>query len=215
MEFTTHNQQDIDTQDLSQSTTITATAKELTDLFGKGMLDKPMWRVLFKDESVALIYPADAERWYVESRNKQGLDNVQITLDLSREQTEEKRKKNPIEEALQGAVEIMDMLRATKGEKYAMLVELGMLVRKNQDLLHAMVGAAIAGGEVPEPAGDIMGHINAQISAKIIGIASRMGDVARGSANEAEELMGWVDRMLVAEGKGAKGLMESIMKEDK
>ena len=214
MEFTTHNQQEIDTQGLTSHGTIETSAQELTNLFGKGMLDKPMWRVLFKDGNVAFIYPADGKHYYVEGRDAQAFINVQIALDLHREQIEAAKKKNPIEEALGGAFEMMDMLRATKGENYVRLVEIGMLIRKNQDILHTMIGAAISGGELSEGKAQMVADVGSMVSAKILALSARIAGIAKADKREdAEELMGWVDRVLEEEAKGAKGLIESLTKD--
>lgn len=212
MEFTTHNQQDIDTSTLTDETVIKVTADELTALFGKGIEGKPMWRVLFKDENVAFIYPCGDDSFYVESRSKQGLMNVQITIDLHREQTAVE-KKDPIEKALESAHEIMDSLRGTKGEGYARLVEMGMLVRKNQDLLHAMIGAGIAGGELPEHAGELVAKISAHMNAKMLSLASHIADPEGARTKEhGKELMDWVDKMIAAEGKAVTSLIGDLGK---
>jgi hypothetical protein len=232
MTFKTHNDKRIESSGSGLIGEIDASYEELCNLFGApsggdGYKTDAYWGIEFDDGVIATVYNykdgknyegenglavEEIRDWHVGGFKDKALVAVQIALDLHREQTEANRKKDPIETAMQSAIEIMDMLKATKGENYMRLVEIGLLVRKNQDLLHAMVGAAIAGGEVPELAGTMLGQVNAQISAKILGIASRMGGVMHNSpkGTDAEELMSWVDRVLEAESKGAKSLIESL-----
>jgi hypothetical protein len=215
MEYVTHNQQEIDTQNLTMRTTVNATEEELNSLFGKGMLNKPMWRVMFKDESVAFIYPTSANVWYVESRNSAGLNNVQIALSLHREKQESSEDKDELESALEPAKDMLDTLRATKGQGYAYVVETAMMMRRMQELTHAMIGAAVHGGEIPEFAADMISKAHASMMAKAIGISARQAGLnTQSSKADADELMDWADRILKTESEGVKGLVGRLMKGD-
>lgn len=208
MEYTTHNQQQIDTDALSDTTVIKATVEELTALFGAGIEGRPMWRVLFKDENVAFIYPCTDDAYYVESRSKQGLVNVQIALDLHREQiTEQQNKEDPVHEALGSAIEIMESIRATRGVPYARVVEVALLIRKQSELLNAMVGAAVEGGKVGATEAELIGSINARMSAQIVSLSARLGGLDPDKDGPVE-LIEWTDRIMEAEQDAARKLVK-------
>ena len=230
MQFTTHNTTTIDTNGTCLQGEITATFKELTDLFGAytdadGYKVDAEWMVKFDDGTVATIYnwkngknycgedgtPVEQiTEWHVGGFTSVAATRIQILLDLHREAKAEAREKDPMEKAFEPAFDMMDSIKATHGEDYAKVVEIALLIRKNQELLNVMAMTAVQTDAIPEIAGEIVQRINAEISAKIIGVAARIAKIEV-NGKSAEELMGWADRILEVESKGADSLFKDMI----
>jgi hypothetical protein len=210
MEFTTHNNEAIETTGLSAQGVVDAKKDELVSLFGKPIGNN--FVVKFKDGSRALLYPSSADHWYVEGTAKQSITNVQITLDLFREQAAEKTS-DPIEKALSPAFDMMASIKANKGEDYATLLELALLARKSMDLVNVLVSGHVIEGHMAEEVGVAMTKTSAHITAKIIGLGARLSKVDT-DKNTANELMDWAEKLMKLESDGVKGLMKEVKDTD-
>jgi len=227
MQYTTHNDGHVDTDGTSLQGEVTATFKELTDLFGAyteadGHKVDAHWQIKFDDGLVATVYnykdginycgesgtPVEQiTEWHVGGDKNAAVQRVQILLDLHREGKSEARKKDPLETAFESAFDMMDSIKATHGDDYAKVVEIALLVRKNQELIGTLAMTAVQTEAIPAMAGAIVEKINAEISSKIIGTAAKIANLEI-NGKTAEELMGWADRILEAESKGAESLLK-------
>jgi len=230
MTFKTHNETDININGTCLQGEVEATYAELCDLFGShhdgdGYKVDAEWYVKFDDGTIATIYNwkngknyegenglslEQIDNWHVGGDSAKAETQVQIALDLHREKAAEGKEQDPIEKAFEPAFDMMQSIRANKGEKYGMLVELALLVRKNQELLGALSATAVATEAMPESAAKVVGMMNAKVSAKIIAIAARLGDMEGHTSKSAEELMSWTDRLMEAEAAAAKNLFEEL-----
>ena len=210
MNFKTHNDTEISTFGMTPQGVIEVSKEELSSLFGKP-IGRWMYRVQFEDGSAALLYPSgsDEKKFHVESVGKQGMDNVQIAIDLYRESAGEKFA-DPIEKLMAPAFDMMKNIRSVKGESYAQLVELAMLARKSHELTSMLSHMAQDAGILPKEAADGMRSAISMLTAKTISIGARMTKLDT-DKNGAEELMDTVERMMKAEQEGAKGMLSKLM----
>lgn len=228
MTFKTHNDMSIDTVGTSLQGMLEIGYDELCKVFGQperfeaGKIDA-RWKIAFDDGEVATIYnykDGQAYRedgkqvesirdWHIGGFMPNVADRVQIAIDLSREQRTEEED-DPILKALSPATEMMENLRATKGIAYSRLIEAVMVQRKIQELVHAMIGAAVTGGELPEPAAELVAHAHTQMMARSIGLAARLAGYETGNKEMADEIMDTADRVLKAESKGAQSLIKKF-----
>ena len=233
MTFITHNQESININGTSLQGEIDASYQELCDLFGAptggdGYKTDAEWEVKFSDGTIATIYNwkngknyegengqavEQIRDWHIGGHSAQAETNVQIALDLHREQKNDSEK-DEVDQAFEAAFDIMDTLKATKGEGYAKTVEVAMLMRKQQQMVEMLLGAAIAGGSIPRHAAPMLQTANTHMIAKVISIAARLANLNSNTLPDAEELMGWVDRMIEAEQAAAKKLVEKATKDD-
>ena len=206
MEFTTHNNEAIETTGLTAQGVLATTKQELTSLFGLPIGNN--FVVKFADGSRALVYPSSADSWYVEGTSKQSLTNLQITLDLYREQASDKFA-DPVEKAMSPAFDMMASIKANKGEGYAMLLELALLSRKHMELTNSLIMGMVAEEHIPEVVGKGLTKAGAHITSKIIGLGARLGNIDT-TQHGAEELMDWVDKLMKLENEGAKSLFKDL-----
>ena len=233
MTFKTHNDTDININGTCLQGEVQATYAELCDLFGShhdgdGYKVDAEWYVQFGDGTVATIYnwkngknyegenglPLEQiDSWHIGGDSASAEAQVQIALDLHREKVAEQQK-DPVDKAFEPAIDMMESIKANKGEKYGMLVEIALLTRKNQELLNALTATAVATDAMPQEAAKVVGLMNAKVSAKIIAMAARLGDLDGTDKSGAEELMDWTDRLMKAEASAAKTLFENFTGED-
>lgn len=230
MQYTTHNDTDVNINGTCLQGEIEATYEELTNLFGAphggdGYKVDAEWEIKFDDGLVATVYnwkdgknycgeegtPVEQiTDWHVGGDKTAAVQRVQILLDLHREGKESTRKKDPVEKAFESALDMMESVKATHGEAYARVVETALLVRKNQELLGTLAATAVKCEAIPDVAGMVIEKINAEISSKIIGTAAKLAKIKIDGAS-AEEIMGWADRILEAESKGAESLFNDAV----
>lgn len=231
MNYTTHNQADIDYNFTSLQGHIDAGYTELVTLFGKPTEGDAYkvdaeWVLRFDDGAIATIYNyktgkkycgdegLDVQQirdWHIGGHDKKVVDRVQIILDLHREAKPEKKDK--VEEAFESAQDIMDTIRSVKGAEYARTVETGMITRKLIDMFHMTLSMAVAKDAIPESAADLLNKIFSHMCAKQISLCAQNGSVTKGAnQHDAEELMEWVDKMLAQEQTVAKTMMEIVEK---
>lgn len=206
MEFTTHNNEAIETTGLTAQGVLTTTKQELTSLFGLPIGNN--FVVKFADGNRALVYPSSADSWYVEGTSKQSLTNLQITLDLYREQASEKFA-DPLEKAMSPAFDMMASIKANKGEDYGLLLEMALLCRKHMELTNSLIMGMVAEEHIPKEVGVGLTKASAHITAKTIGLGARLGKIST-NQNSAEELMDWAEKLMKLENDGAKSFLKGM-----
>jgi hypothetical protein len=238
MQYTTHNNDTIDSNMSSKQGTLSAAYEELVDLFGKPTVGDAYkvdaeWVVKFEDGTVATIhnwkdgknYNGEAgtpteqiKSWSIGGYDSKAAVMVTILVDLYREkkaeQEKSKKKRDDLDDALESAFDIMETLRSTKGLAYAHAVETAMLVHKILDLQHILL-LQLVETETLEPriAKDLT-KITSLITSKIIGLAARTaknGDDM--TKEEAKELMAWADRIIKCETEGAAAILKDFFKD--
>lgn len=237
MGYITHNQSESVCNEAGGTgfvNSINADYKELTALFGEpteGDIQKidACWYVKFDDGTFASIYNwkdgknyngdkglavEQIRDWHIGGMGQASYDKVKIALDLFREQKEASEPKNPVEEALESAFEIMDSLRSTRGENYANVVEGAIIIRKQTELF-AMLMSIIKDAEaIPASVMKMLHHLHTEMSARTLSKLAKVGGIVEeGKGKEsAEDLMNWVERVMQAEQSGAKTLLDNIHK---
>lgn len=208
---------------------ITATYKELAGLFGRptngdGRKVDAEWSVLFEDGTFATIYnwkngknycgpegtPVEQiTEWHVGGMTKASAERVQIAIDLDREVREAEKPKNKFDEAFCSAFEIMQTLKATRGENYAKAVEVALMVRKQGELVAMLTDTVAKATDMPDAIAKMLLDTHNSMSARILAKFMRLSnpDVAN-MQDCAEELMGWVDRVMDAEKDGVANLLK-------
>ena len=231
MTYTTHNTTEIDINGTSLQGVLTATYKELCDLFGKpfdgdGYKVDAEWGVRFEDGTVATIYNwkngknycgAEGKAveqimdWHIGGVSNAAVDKVQITLDLHREMQSEAKPKDKMEEAFGSAIEIMNTIRSSHGQTYADAVEVALLLRKQIDLMSMLISAVVKADVIPEPIADMIHHANGVIQAKILAKMAKQAGV-KDEKIEAETLMNWAEKLEEAEQSAAKTLLKEALR---
>jgi len=120
----------------------------------------------------------------------------------------EDRPSNPVERALESADAIRENLHKIKGEKYARLVEMCVLVTKQTKLNALLSSIAFDDNEL------LMKHIggiNALLMSKMISHASQIYD-GKFDQEDADELTKWADRITKAEEKGIEQELGHLIK---
>lgn len=236
MEYITHNQ---DEHIIDETTwkvgMIKATFRELVDLFGKpGPGDEEKvdaeWRIKFSDGTVATVYnykngPAycgkdgtPVERikeWSIGGTGVAAADRVHIAVDLYRETKEASKKKRPFEEVFQVGVDMMDTLRATKGDNFARVVENALVVRKMGSLLSMIISRLVSDNDMPRDVASRIMDIQAEMSARIITNTAKISGVSGSDEDYAKEVMHWVEQLLDIEAKGAEEIVKEMRREHK
>lgn len=142
-------------------------------------------------------------------------DLAKIQADLKAEA--QAAPNNPIEQALESADAIRDSLLAVKGEKYARLVEIGVLIHK-QNKLMAFVTDVLSEAfeDFSDDQRNAMAHISASLGAKTLSHASLIcHDNKDLSKEQAKELTEWMDRIVDAEEQGVNSIASQLFgKED-
>jgi hypothetical protein len=124
----------------------------------------------------------------------------------------EDQHRHPVERALESANTIRENLTKIKGENYARLVEMCVLVTK-QTKLNAMLSSIAFDDN--EHLMKHIGGINALLMSKMISHAANIMD-PKFSEKEADELTEWADRITKAEQQGIEQELGHLIKgEDK
>lgn len=232
MNFITHNTEQIKTDGTHLQGYIDAKYNELISLFGQphdsdGYKVDAEWDIQFADGTVATIYnykngknycgssgtrKQDITHWHIGGFTKQAVNNVQISVDLFREQAAPKPE-TKAEEAFETAMEMMEMLRKTKGKEYADLVEIVMLAKKQGELLHTVVSGLVMNDLMPVDAANMLGKVNASMLAKIVGKYVRVAKLDEDALYE--EATDWADRLMEYEQKGAQELVKQCKRKQK
>lgn len=232
MTFKTHNDADIEINGTSLQGEVDASYKELCDLFGShhdgdGYKVDAEWYVQFEDGTVATIYNwkngrnycgesgQDLEQirdWHIGGSTTAAETQVQIALDLHRESKQE--KKTGFEKSLESAFDIMETIRATKGEAYGRTVETAMLVHKVLDLQNILLVQLMNADVINDESAESITKIMAMITSRIIGLSARSitKDGEDLKAQEARDIMAWADRIMEREDASANELMKELSK---
>lgn len=233
MNYATHN----DKESLESATTgsslmgeIEATYAELRSLFGKpltwddGKVDAE-WVIEFSDKTIATIHnwkdgtaylgSAGLElnkinHWKVGGFSPAAHTMVQIAVDLSREL--EEPKGDTEKEIFQSAYAVMDNIAKTKGENYAMLVEIVILTRKRQQLTSMLLEMLTDAADMPDSVRKSIAKIDGEISVKTISKSCEAASFNFKSEKEAKELMDWSERVMSCEESGIETLLNKMKK---
>jgi hypothetical protein len=232
MNYKTHNQSEIEYNFTCLQGHVDAGYKELVNLFGKptgGDKHKvdAEWVLLFDDGMVATIYnykngknyngedglaTEKIRDWHVGGHDQKVVDRVQIILDLHREGKQSKDR-DDVDSAFESVFDIMDTIKGVKGQEYARTVETGMLGKKMQDLFQTALGLAVARDAIPDGIADLMNDAFNHMLAKQISLCANNGGLVKdANKSDAEELMGWVDKLMDAEQNAAKTIMSAERK---
>lgn len=235
MTFQTHNQTTIDANCSSLQGEVDASYEELCDLFGAptggdGYKVDAEWYVKFDDGTVATIYNwkngknyegengldvADIRDWHVGGFDAKACTKVQITLDLHREQKQDKADEgDKIKEALGSVFDMFESIAKTKGVNFARVVELATHVRKKQDLMNIMVAGMVDNEHIPEAAAKALMALDSALSAKVISLACDLGTLKIKNQDGAKEIMDWTDRIMEAEQAGVKNLFGDLLNKE-
>ena len=133
---------------------------------------------------------------------------AKIRAQLEQENSEKPR--DPISKALEGADDIRKNLVAIKGEKYAALVDVGVLVFKMSGLLNFLSNMVLNHVDgYDENHHTQIGRIHATMGAQMMSSASVICFDDPGKLN-AEELTHWIDRIIEAE-KAAEPIITKLI----
>lgn len=227
MNYTTHNQGFVYIEGSHLIGTITAKYQELVDLFGQphgsdGYKSDAEWNVRFEDGTVAAIYnwkdgknycgeqgiPTEQiTHWHIGGVSSAATDRVQIALDLYRE-TREGEPEDEAEAAFKTAYEIMQTIRANKGEDYADAVEVALLVRKQGELFGHLLTGLVAYKAMSDSEAQSLHDINLMVGAKLISKIAKRAVVPNEAS--AKEIMGWADRLQEYEDRGAAEVVKQF-----
>jgi hypothetical protein len=208
--------------------------KELVEMLGKptkgdGHKVDAEWYIRFEDGGIASIYnykdgknyngqdgkPTDQIRdWHIGGFDRKSADRVQILVDLHREQ--EQTKKNEAKpdgvKQLESAFEIMDSLKAARGEVYANAVETAMLIKKMGDLQHVLLLSLVETDVMPKVVAKRLTEIQGDMGSRVISLIARHAKgVDATEKHHAKELMGWAEKMMGQEQKGVESLLKEIL----
>lgn len=238
MNFTTHNQ----TTELVSATTgtclqgeINCAYSDLVDLFGKpydgdGYKVDAEWVIRFDDGQIATIYnwkngvnylgnegtPTEQiTDWHIGGDERGVVNRIRILLDLHKEKRESGEQKDEVDKAFESCFEMMDSIRAAKGEDYAQLVQVAMLSKKRTDLLNLVLGLLVREFDFPAKAANALNEIDALMASQIIGKFA-MKVEGFDFKKDAEEIIGWADKIMKHEHSAGEQLIgEALAKRKK
>lgn len=227
LQFTTHNDSEIEWHGTSLQGRIDATHKELCAIFGQphggdGYKVDAEWNVRFGDGTIATVYnwkdgknyngedgtPVEQiKEWHVGGHDLKAFERIEATLQLHREM----QPKNPIEELLSGREDLLTSLKANRGEPYSKCVLITHLVKKQIDLFHLVLQGAQSEQPAPPELAEMLASAMSNLGAQIISESTEIAGICK-SRSEASELMKWAERLSDNEVGLAKRLMEEHRK---
>jgi len=125
-------------------------------------------------------------------------------LRIKKELERESEPDNPIDQAMESAELIRENIAAIKGEQYLRLIEIGVLVQKSIEL-NAFLAHGLLEGE--EDKLQLIGKIGASVGGRIVSHAAMLYLGQEMTADEAKEMISWVERITKAEQAGIKQLV--------
>lgn len=130
---------------------------------------------------------------------------AQITQEI-----EDEANKGLIERAIESAETIRKNLVSIKGEEYANLVEIGVLVHKRTQLMALVTSIASDADEnFTERHRKTLCGIDATMSAHVLTLAAKNLS-ANADSDYAHELTGWIDRIIKAEEDGIDSIADQL-----
>lgn len=134
----------------------------------------------------------------------------QLEQEIKTEQT-----KGVIEQAIESAEAIRENLLAVKGEKFAKVVEISVMVQKRTKLGAVLLTFVENASENFNPLHrHLISHADASLGAHIMATACDLAGFI-GSDFDAQEMMEWSDRILKAEADGIHSMEKQLFgKED-
>lgn len=118
------------------------------------------------------------------------------------------------EAAFETAHEMMESIVAIKGQQYAHTVEVALTMIKIRDLMGSLLVALedeeLLSQDSAEKVFDLMGHM----SARVIGLTRMCWDQSQATKEQADEIMGWADRLREYEDRGANEVLKSMGEDD-
>lgn len=118
------------------------------------------------------------------------------------------------EAAFETAHDMMESIRSIKGEQYAHTVEVALTMMKIRDLMGSLLVALededLLSEDSAEKVFDLIGHM----SARVIGLTRMCWDQSDPTKQEADEIMGWADRLREYEDRGANEVLKSMGEDD-
>ena len=210
---------------------VKATYAELRSLFGKpmtwddGKVDA-QWVVEFSDGTIASVYNwkdgvaylgetglpiKNITEWHVGGFSSAAHAMVQIAIDLSREERESS-KDDAEKKVFESAFAVMDNIANTKGESYALLVEVVILTMKRRQLMSMMLEMLSDMVEMPESVRKAIEKIDGEISVRTIAKSCEASTLNFKNQKEADELMDWAGRVMSCEENGIETLMKMMKK---
>jgi hypothetical protein len=128
-------------------------------------------------------------------------------LRIKKELERESEPDNPIDQAMESAELIRENIAAIKGEQYLRLIEIGVLVQKAIELNAVLAHTAFDDGSLQLT---MIGKIGATLGGKIVSHASMLYMGQEMSADEAKEMISWVERIANAEKAGIEQLVGGL-----
>lgn len=118
------------------------------------------------------------------------------------------------EAAFETAQEMMESIVAIKGQQYGHTVEVALTMMKIRDLMGSLLVALedeeLLSEDSAEKVFDLMGHM----SARVIGLTRMCWDQTDATKQQADEIMGWADRLREYEDRGANEVLKSLGEDD-
>jgi len=234
MNYTTHN----DKESLEDAVNgaslvgkVKATYAELRSLFGKPLdweCDKvdAQWIVEFSDGTIATVYNwkdgmaylgedglpiKKITDWHVGGLSPAAHAMVQIALDLSRESKEQ--PKDDVEKAFESAFAVMENIQKTKGDDYALMVELVILTLKRRQLMELLLKMLSDMTEMPKSVRQALEKIDSEISIRTISKACEASKLEFKTDEQAKELMDCASSVMSCEEHGIEGLIKAMKKD--
>jgi hypothetical protein len=130
-------------------------------------------------------------------------DLLRIKKDLEQETEPD----NPIDQAMESAELIRENIASIKGEQYLRLIEIGVLVQKTIELNAVLAHTAFDDESLQLT---MIGKIGATLGGKIVSHASMLYMGQEMSADEAKEMISWVERIANAEKAGIEQLVGGL-----
>jgi len=230
MNFTTHNQKEINSNGSSLQGVVTATYDELVSLFGlpheaDGYKVDAQWSIEFDEVKgnslIATLYnwkdgkcylgddgieTKKITSWHVGGFSVAAQQKIQIILDLFRESAKEQGEEDLGRFA--GAKDILDTVRSVKGDLFADTVKIALIVRKRSQLMSMLINACIDAEVMPEKVADMLVSIDCDMAAQTIQIMACHAGISREDEAGAKSIMKIVESIFDQEEKGAKDIME-------
>ena len=137
--------------------------------------------------------------------------NPELEAQLAAEQAAEATK-SIVDKVTESANTIRENLVAVKGEDYARLIEIGVLVHKRSQLMSAVLAFAADAG-APKTVRKVIASLDASLSAHVLQHAAIIMNKEADEAY-AKEMTEWIDRIADAEQAGVESVKDELFGDD-